>query len=350
MSKKELSPYAPDRWIRELNRRYPNLWTDLRKGFNEPSTFLTRQPKALEMLGKVPDWCIMPTFFPGMIMMTRYGDGYYVSHMDEIMTMASTYTWRASKGIYRFAPEIYQALVSQPLTGSIPWESLHHLPEWAVYVETPGLSYERHPMDGFIAHLDFNFFSLAVDLQFAMFLKGREEPRLVAFPLGEGGLAEAMDRVDEVDSFFAGSTDNVRYVGSREEYRRTFSAMMQLLLYLCSDEPDLPEIEHPKKRVTISGGVRPPEAPKVWDVGVRISRVLRDYKSRASDSEIVYVGEGSGHASPRPHIRSAHWHTYWTGPRDAVFPERKPVLRWIPPIPIGIDWRREMPTTIKQVV
>ena len=117
MAKKELSPYAPDRWIRELNRRYPNIWVDLRKGFNEPNTFLSRQSKALEMLGKVPDWCIMPTFFPGMLLMTRYGDQYYFTHMDEIMTIASTYTWRASKGVYRFAPEIYQALVSRPLTG-----------------------------------------------------------------------------------------------------------------------------------------------------------------------------------------------------------------------------------------
>ena len=138
------------------------------------------------------------------------------------MTIASTYTWRASKGVYRFAPEIYQALVSQPLTGDIPWESLHHLPEWAVFVETPGLSYERHPMEGFIAHQDFNFYSQAVDLQFAMFLQGRDEPKLVAFPLGKGGLAEAMSRVDEVDNLFAGGAENVRYVGNREEYRRTF--------------------------------------------------------------------------------------------------------------------------------
>lgn len=89
MAKKELSPYAPDRWIRELNRRYPSIWVDLRKGFNEPNTFLSRQPKAQEMLGKVPDWCIMPTFFPGIIMMARYGDEYYFTHMDEIMTIAS---------------------------------------------------------------------------------------------------------------------------------------------------------------------------------------------------------------------------------------------------------------------
>ena len=35
--------------------------------------------------------------------------------------------------------------------------------------------------------------------------------------------------------------------------------------------------------------------------------------------------------------------------RDAAFPSRKPVLRWIPSIPIGIDWKREMPTTIKMI-
>ncbi|MBR3017641.1 MAG: hypothetical protein IKH57_11310 [Clostridia bacterium] len=351
MAKKELSPYAPDRWIRELNRRYPNIWVDLRKGFNEPHLLLGRQPKVIEMLRKVHDWCIMPTFFPGMILMARYGDQFYFSHMDEIMTIATMYTWRASKGVYRFAQEIYDALVNQPLTCDIPWESLHHLPEWAVFVETPGLSYERHPMEGFIAQLDYNFFSDGVDLQFAIFLKGRDQPTMVAFPLGKGGLAEAMDRVDEVDNLFAGHTEKTRYIGSREEYRRTFSAMMQLLLYLCSDEPDLPEIEHPRKRITLSGGVRAPEAPRVWDVGVRISHVLRGHKNKSSDTEVVYINEGedNGHASPRPHIRSAHWHTYWTGPRDAVFPERKPVLRWIPPIPIGVDWKKEMPTNIKLI-
>ena len=31
----------------------------------------------------------MPTFFPGIIMMARYGDEYYFTHMDEIMTIAS---------------------------------------------------------------------------------------------------------------------------------------------------------------------------------------------------------------------------------------------------------------------
>ena len=52
------------------------------------------------------------------------------------------------------------------------------------------------------------------------------------------------------------------------------------------------------------------------------------------------------HASPRPHVWSALWHTYWTGLRDGVFPLRKPVMRWIPPLPIGMDWKGELPTSI----
>ena len=112
----------------------------------------------------------------------------------------------------------------------------------------------------------------------------------------------------------------------------------------------MPEIEHPQKRRRLSGSIRPPEAPRVWDVGVRISTVIRNY--RASEVKRPWVeteGEGHGHASPRPHVRSAHWHTYWTGPREAVFPDKKPVMRWIPPLPIGMNGRRELPTNIRMV-
>ena len=143
MSKKELSPYAPDRWIRELSRRYPCLWTDLRKGYADPGKLLHLKRSGLEQLSTVPDWCIMPTLFPFLAMVERYGEHFYLSHMDELMTMGSTYIWRCSKGVYRFAPELYDALIHQPLTGNLPQECLFRLPEWAVYVETPGLSYER---------------------------------------------------------------------------------------------------------------------------------------------------------------------------------------------------------------
>jgi len=348
MARKELSPFAPDRWIRELNRRYPSLWADLRKGYDDPIRILRPGSGGVALMNSVPDWCVMPTMFPFLLLTARYGEPFYLSHMDELMTMATTYIWRCSKGVYRFAPEIYQALVCQPLTGNLPLECLYHMPEWAVYIETPGLSYERIPMEGFIAHLDYNLFSRGVDLQFAIFREGIAAPKMIALPLGEGTLLDAMDRVDRVDDMLAGPTAGTRYVGSRDEYRQTFSSMLQLLLYICSDEPDMPEIEHPQRRRRLSGGVRAPEAPRVWDVGVRVSAAIRRFNGKAPVATESGAAS-SGHASPRPHVRSAHWHTYWTGPRDAVFPLRKPVMRWIPPLPIGMDWKRELPTNIKLI-
>ena len=234
------------------------------------------------------------------------------------------------------------------MRAGLPLECLYHMPEWAVYIETPGLSYERIPMEGFIAHLDYNLFSRGVDLQFAIFREGITAPKMIALPLGEGTLLDAMDRVDRVDDMLAGPTAGTRYVGSRDEYRQTFSSMLQLLLYICSDEPDMPEIEHPQRRRRLSGGVRAPEAPRVWDVGVRVSAAIRRFNGKAAVETESGAPTGS-HASPRPHVRSAHWHTYWTGPRDAVFPLRKPVMRWIPPLPIGMDWKRELPTTIRVI-
>ena len=40
---KEMSPYAPDRWIRVLNRHFPNLWTRLRKAYQQPSLLGDRE-------------------------------------------------------------------------------------------------------------------------------------------------------------------------------------------------------------------------------------------------------------------------------------------------------------------
>lgn len=106
MSHKELSPYPPDRWIMQMNRKYPNLWTDLRKAYADLEKVIRSGAEGMLMLQAVPDWCIMPTMFPFLLLTHRYGESYYLTHMDEMMTLASACIWRCSKGVYRFAPEI----------------------------------------------------------------------------------------------------------------------------------------------------------------------------------------------------------------------------------------------------
>ena len=91
--------------------------------------------------------------------------------------------------------------------------------------------------------------------------------------------------------------------------------ILQLLLYLCSEEQDMPQIEHPQKRWTISGGVRSPKEPQVWDVGVRVSNAIWNYKNHERTAEKEMASVQGAHSSPRPHVRAAYWHTFWVGPR-----------------------------------
>lgn len=338
--------FPPGAWIHELNRLFPNLWADLRKARENPKRYMNDE--CVKFIGDVPAWCPMPTFFPYLTLAKRLGSNVYLRYRDVVMTIASLYLWRAGKGIYRFSPELYRALVSQPFSGDIPNECLYRMPEWAVYIETPGIVIGKLPVSGFIAHLDYNLYSRETDLQFAIFRHGVGEPKMIALPLGEGGLIEAMHRVDAIDSMFNIPRD--RQIGLRDDYRQALSAMLQLLLYLCSEEPDMPAIEHPRNRRTLSGGVRSPESPQLWDVGVRIGAALRKAESVHSigflDGADSDGGSHSGHARPRAHIRSAHWTTYWTGPRTG---KQTPILRWIPPLPINMDWKKATPAVVHPV-
>ena len=124
---------------------------------------------------------------------------------------------------------------------------------------------------------------------------------------------------------------------------------VNLTLYLCSEAPDLsgttPPAPRPKKT---KKGLRyfPAKSPATMDVGYRVSKYLHQVKE---------VGQGHGiqgdRSSPIPHIRRAHWHTFWTGPRrDPV--KRLPVLRWIPPTPVGFRWDEvgeKLVPTVKEV-
>jgi hypothetical protein len=89
--------------------------------------------------------------------------------------------------------------------------------------------------------------------------------------------------------------------------------------------------------------MRAANAPTVWDTGYAIGPALR----AALERERTAPTADGTHASPRPHIRRAHWHTYWTGPHTE--PERrKAALRWLPPIPVAVE-RGELPVTVRPV-
>jgi len=46
--------FAPEGWIHELNRLFPNLWTDLRKALENPKRFMNDD--CVKFIGDVPSW------------------------------------------------------------------------------------------------------------------------------------------------------------------------------------------------------------------------------------------------------------------------------------------------------
>jgi hypothetical protein len=108
--------------------------------------------------------------------------------------------------------------------------------------------------------------------------------------------------------------------------------MLQLVLYICSKNAEVDEnpeqkkiYRKPKSETQIKDRYR--EIQK-WDVGQKTGQNIRKYNP--THVHYVYEGKGeTGTSSPkRPHLRSGHWHHYWTGPKDG---ERTLVLNWVAP-------------------
>lgn len=62
--------------------------------------------------------------------------------------------WRSTQGIYRFDADVYEAVVNTPVDSGFPLDALLHLPEWCVYIETPGLLFLGEKVHGAWIHVD----------------------------------------------------------------------------------------------------------------------------------------------------------------------------------------------------
>ena len=83
---------------------------------------------------------------------------------------------------------------------------------------------------------------------------------------------------------------------------------------------------------------------QIWNVGVRIGATIREYLQKTGQDECA-----SGRTL-RPHIRRAHWHGYWTGPRND--PEHKKYIhKWIPAIPVNVTPadNGELPAVVRNI-
>ena len=132
---------------------------------------------------------------------------------------------------------------------------------------------------------------------------------------------------------------------------------INLLLYLCSTNAEMVERASGRlrpRRPTLTktqNGMRmfPAEKPALWEVAYRLGAAIR----HAQEAPRTKPGDRT-HASPRPHVRRAHWHAFWTGPKakpDQPQPtDRKLLLHWLPPIPVNVEEEAPIIPTVDRVI
>lgn len=315
--------YPPVRLLREIGRRWPAVWRQV-------DSLRADRGRALP---NWPEWCYLP--MAGALAIATGG----LDPTPEIIldlhlppaVIAASAAWRVGKLAYRFDPDLFRSLVDQSLTGDLPCDILLRLPHYCIYLETPGMVRDDIPVAGFFAHLEHDTNDGRRELRLLLLMEDHTV-RVVPVHLGEWTLEEGLRRISEE----AGRVTGIDVEGMLAP--EGLEPFLQLLLYLCAENADMPQGSRPGRPARELRQL--PDIPTRWDVGLRIGAAIRRYENTQTDEP----GEGT-HASPRPHVRRAHWHHFWMGPKDG---ERRLVLRWLPPIPVGVD-EDELPVTVRRV-
>lgn len=281
-----------------------------------------------------PNYCFIP--IAGWYAITTQALGKPQLGLADIALMqalAATHTWQFSKGFYQFDTDLYNALINSKISGDLPSEVLFRLPEWCIYIDTPGMLCDGQNVHGFFAHLECNAETGQAEVR--LMLDCDEYFVSVPVYLGNWSLTTAIDKflveagrhASELGGDLASSLDNIENIAD------DIAPFISLLLYLCSDEPDVSNLVAPEskpsraqpKKTKQGWRLFPANKVRVWDVGASVGEQLR----RTQDEYKAHQG-----GSKRTHLRRGHYKTYWTGARDG---DRTAVSRWIPPAIVAGD-------------
>lgn len=334
----------PLRLLRRYSQAFPLAWRQI-------ASMRKDRGKALPFW---PDWCYCPIAASIAIVtdgVTRLGPE-EVAKIQEYppAAMAALAAWRITKGAYRFDESLLQELAKMPIEGDLPAEVFYQLPEWSIYIETPGMIYLDQEIAGFFASLEYDVNDNRQELRL-LFVNEALSNIPMPLHLGKWTLRESIDRaIIEGQRNFSVLGLNEQLPGDEE---RSYLAdqlepFLNLVIYICSVNADYGERErprHPSQLPRRKGKLPAAGEVRSWDIGVRVGTALKRTVSAGGSAAESMV---DGRRQPRSHYRRAHWHHFWVGPRDG---ERKLIVKWLPPIPVNVtdEDEKNQPAVIKPV-
>jgi hypothetical protein len=343
--------FRPVAHLKAYQERYPMAWKMYDKVRSENGKELPAWPA----------WCFVP--LTGMLeSLTHRPLRDPQGALADCAILTAIAAWRPTQGVYKFDPEIFESLWTTPVTGNIPADVLLRLPEWGVWIDTSwdgdGVPAPFGPVaiHGFFAHL--NIARVNVDnwrVPYSIADGGRPEIRFVMDVTNEHGndvlepvcvhltgtMEEGiMSAVKEAHRLGAGFMSFIRDTPEvAAQVAKAIAPLVSLTMALCCPTIDrrgplgqtVPA--DPPEPVKTKKGWRlfAPAKATIWEVGPSLGAAIR--RARALPAG---PSKGGTHSSPHGHIRNAHWHGYWTGPRKAEAGKRKFILKWLPPIPVNL--------------
>lgn len=262
-----------------------------------------------------------------------------------VQTAEAAKLWRRYRVVYRVHPGLAESLAETDTQTAVPCEIFSRLPHPDPFVTFPAPLPAPIAKDGYLRIIDppmivgmfitgtnqYEQLCSTADpevrrLNIALATRVRyegqppsHEEATVFVPLnGKRSIEDLIDLTTELPTFGH---------FTRDEQRSVYNLSLSLLLYLCSDRRDAREYRPETPR----GGKkkqRPEQKQKLIDLGFDVGPSLQATGRIGPQTEPT--GEGG---RVRAHLRRAHWHTYWTGPRTAP----KPEVRWLHPTLVNKD-------------
>lgn len=255
-----------------------------------------------------PEWCYCPLATAATIIhdeAEKAGVPMEQASAD-IGNLGALAAWRMTRMAYRFSSsllhDLWQADISE-----IPADILlHHMPAWCIYIGTTGDEWNLPGgAIGYFAYLESDANDGHAELRLTLRLADGLVPQ--AINLTRLKLVDCLlDTVAEgTQNIPTGTLLPIPTASELSPIAALYSRLIAPLLYLCSDGPD------------------------ILPITTRAPHPHHPYHSTAFFRVGFTPVPASGHASPHPHIRRAHWHLYRVGPGRTG--ER---IRWIGPIPV----------------
>jgi len=295
-----------------------------------------------------PDWCFIPRTI-WIYVSEQFSEEYNLNTPEARHFATLVYTlccWRYGQGIYEFDPDTFDALVKSDSPGTLPADVLLRLPEWCIYIPTPGLRFYGEDLSGFFAMVDSSGISPDDAGTPCLLITADAADSMMPIPIPlincniEEAIKKTLSAYDKKLNLPGADT----IIRDHSALAESLTPLISLLLYICSETPEIDNQREPgtspfrilpKK---VKGGFKlfPANGPTVFKVGQKIGETLRKTGYSAPRTDAT-----TGHHR-RPHLRRGHWHGYWIGPRKSG--EQKFKYNWLPPIMVAANIEDESST------